>query len=255
MSLTYLEIDQARADYTALPDDVRRTFDERLMQSWLYHDHMLEGVVLTESDITRALRGRPCRNYCDGLVQKSLRRMMGCIHQFESDAQMGVEISLDWIKDLHRQMCDEGDEAAGRYRKRDTSPGVYHLDVVPSKSISYYFHKFLDDWESELSGYHPIRAAAMAHWEFMRVFPFDDRTGIVGRLMMNYILMKNYYPPAIIHANDRHNYFTALNGHRTDLVPVVVDAIKGTIDAARLFDRRYHQLTQSAPAHQHQIAM
>ncbi len=241
MSLTYLEIDQARTDYTALPTDVRRQFDERLIQSWLYHDHMLEGVVLSESDITRALSRRPCRNYCDGLIHKSLRRMKGCIHQLEADAADGVELSLEWIKQLHRSMCDADDEAAGRYRKRNTSPGVYHLDVVPSASISYYFHRFMEEWEDELCRMHPIRAAAIAHWEFMRVFPFDERTGIVGRLMMNYILTKNFYPPAVIHANDRHHYFAALNGHRTDMVPVVVEAMKGTITAARLFSERVAQ--------------
>lgn len=260
MSLTYLEIDQARADYLELSDELRQAFDERLFQSWLYHDHMLEGVVLTESDIHRALIGRPCRNYCDGLVQKSLRRMRGAIHQLEADARSGVDISMDWLKDLHRQMCDVDDEHAGRYRKRDTSPGVYHLDVIPHKSISYYFHKFLEEWETELRGLHPIRAAAMAHWEFMRVFPFDERTGIVGRLMMNYILIKNFYPPAIVHANDRHHYFDALNGHRADMVPVVVEAMKGTIEAARVFrvraeQQRLEQQRLEQQARRHQFAM
>ncbi len=245
MSLTYLEIDQARADYAELPDSIRQAFDERLNQSWLYHDHMLEGVVLTQSDITRALQGRPCRNYCDGLTQKSLRRMKTCIHKLEDDAAQGVELSLDWIKELHKMMCDDDDEAAGRYRQRNTSPGVYHLSVVPSKSISYYFHKFLEIWDEELAGVHPIRAAAIAHWEFMRVFPFDERTGIVGRLMMNYVLIKNFYPPAVIHATDRHHYFAALNGHRADMVPVVAEAIRGTIEAARAFEQ--HQLDRDRP--------
>ena len=213
---------------------------------------MLEGVVLTESDITRALSRCPCRSYCDELVYKSLRRMKGCIQQLEVDAADSVGLSLEWLKDLHRGLCDADDEAAGRYRSRNTSPGVYHLDVVASSHISYYFHRFLDEWETELSRMHPIRAAAMAHWEFMRVFPFDERTGIVGRLMMNYILTKNFYPPAIIHANDRHHYFAALNGHRDDMVPVVVEAMKGTIAAARVFTQ---QVSQPSDLDQRRAAM
>ncbi|MFW5968116.1 MAG: Fic family protein [Persicimonas sp.] len=238
MSLTYLEVDQARSDYAALTDDVRQAFEERLVQSWLYHDHMLEGVVLTESDIHRAIDGRPCRNYCDRRTQKSLRRMRGCIHKLYGDADQDRELSLEWLRDLHERMCDDDDEKAGRYRQRETSPGVYHLDVVGPDSISYHFRKLLDDWRDELSTMHPIRAAALAHWEFMRVFPFDERTGIVGRLMMNYILIKNYYPPAVIHASDRHRYFGALDGSRAEMVPVVVEAIRGTIEAARAFRDR-----------------
>lgn len=250
MSLAYLEIDQARSEYTALPAEIRREFDARLLQSWLYHDQMLEGVVLTQGDITRALDGRPCRNYCDRVIHKSLRRMMGRIERMEEDARAGVEVSGAWIKELHRALCDAEDPAAAAYRTRNTSPGVYHLDVVPGKKVEAAFEAFLTTWETNLRALHPIRAAALAHHEFMRVFPFDGRTGVVGRLMMNYILTKNFYPPAIIHASDRHYYFAALNGHPSDMVPVLVEAMKGTIEAAQAFRRDFEGQERA-----HRIAM
>lgn len=239
MSLAYFEIDQARHDYTSMRSDARRAFDDLLAKSWLYHDHMLEGVVLTESDITRALSARPCRNYCDRVVQDSLRRMKGRIDRMEEDAANGVELSLDWLAEAHQSLCDADDERAGVFRTRNTSPGVYHLDVIPAVEISEAFQAFIQRWESEWSKLHPIRAAALAHHEFMRVFPYDGRTGMVGRLMMNYILVKNFYPPAVIHANNRHYYFGALNGHSSDMVPILVEAIRGTIDAARFFEQRF----------------
>ncbi|AWV87894.1 Fic family protein [Bradymonas sediminis] len=254
MSLAYLEIDQARSEYTALPAEIRREFDARLIQSWLYHDHMLEGVVLTQADITRALEGRPCRNYCDRVIHQSLRRMLARIEQMDDDARAGVEVSGTWVKNLHRSLCDDEDPAAAAFRTRNTSPGVYHLDVVPGKEIAQAFENFLMRWETEFRGLHPIRAAALAHHEFMRVFPFDGRTGVVGRLMMNYILTKNFYPPAIIHASDRHHYFAALNGHPSDMVPVLVEAMKGTIEAARAF-RREFEAHDRARHQSHRIAM
>ena len=104
----------------------------------------------------------------------------------------------------------------------------------------------MDTYEQELASYHPIRAAAIAHWEYMKVFPFDERSGVVGRLMMNHVLITNGYPPAIIHAMDRHHYFAALDGNRTDLVPVVVDAVRSTIEAARVFSRQHGETAQLA---------
>lgn len=233
MNLAYLEVDHQRNSYTHMPASVRKVFMERLVLSWLYHEHALDGVVLTSTDLSRALEGLPARNYCDAQTQLSLRRMKNCIEYIERSAARGDDLSNDWIKDLHTRMCADADENAGRYRKRDTSPGVYNLTVSPAASISYYFRKFEEMYNEELSGCHPIRAAAIAHWEFMRVFPFDERTGMVGRLMMNFLLLRNGYPPAIIHAHDRHHYFAALNGYRTDLVPVVVNAVSATIQAAR----------------------
>lgn len=235
MNLTYLEIDHQRSHYDQLTGPARHAFMDRLIFSWLYHDHALEGVVLTDRDIWRALSGQPVRNYCDGLVQKSLLRQRDIALSFFDRTRRPEALTIDFIKQLHCQLCDDGDEAAGRYRKRDTSPGVYNLHVVPHASISYYFRKFMDIFENELSLYHPVRAAAIAHWEFMKVFPFNEKSGIVGRLMMNYLLVRAGYPPAIIHAHDRHLYFSALDGGRMDLVPLVVDAISSAVDAAREF--------------------
>ena len=236
MNLTYLEIDHQRSHYDRMTGPARKAFMDRLIFSWLYHDHALEGVVLTQADITRALSCQPVRNYCDGVVQKSLRRQREIALSFFDADERPEELTMAYIKSLHAALCDGNDDAAGRYRKRDTSPGVYNLSVVPNGSISYHFRKFLDTWRSELVHLHPVRGAAIAHWEFMKVFPFDHRTGMAGRLMMNYLLVRAGYPPAIIHAHDRHLYFSALDGKRDDLVPVVVSAISAAIEAARCFD-------------------
>lgn len=235
MNLTYLEIDHQRSTYHSLTQSAQNSFMERLVLSWLYHDHALDGVVLTPGDLDRALNGMPARNYCEGMVLHSLRALKDTIDFVHKSAERGDELTIDWLREVHIRLCPDTDETAGRYRKRDTSPGVYHLDVAPANSISYHFHKFVDTFHQELSATHPVRQAGMAHHDFMRVFPFDERTGMVGRLMLNFILLKNNFPPAIIHATDRHLYFGALNGHRSDLVPVVADAVRSTISAAHAF--------------------
>ena len=238
MNLTYLEIDHQRSSYEDVADSYRSEFFERLAMSWLYHDHALEGVVVGPEDLDRAMEGMLCRNYCDGRLLHSLRAMRDAIDYIHESAARGDELSLDWLRDVHQRLCPEDVDCAGRYRKRDTSPGVYHLDVAPANSISYHIHKFIETFESELKTMHPVRQAAIAHWEFMKVFPFDERTGVVGRLMLNFILLKHRFPPAIIHATDRHLYFSALGGHRTDVVPVVADAVRATITAAKAFQQR-----------------
>ncbi|WP_158542482.1 Fic family protein [Lujinxingia litoralis] len=244
MNLTYLEVDHQRSIYTGMPEELRASFMERLKLSWLYHDHALEGVVLTPEELSRALGRMPCRTYCESVTQHGLRALDTAIDFLHQSAERGDELSIDWLRELHKMLAMPGDEAGGRYRKRDTSPGVYHLNVAPASSISYHFHKFMDVYDEELCHLHPIRQAALAHWEFMRVFPFDERTGVVGRLMLNFLLLKHRFPPAIIHSSERHNYFAALNGHRNDLVPVTIDAIRATLHAASGFRR------QAASSHQ-----
>lgn len=240
MNLTYLEIDYSRSTYDAMSPTMRAAFTHKLLISWLYHEHALEGVVLSEEDIDRALTNKPCRNYCDGRTQRSQQMLHRAILSLlDGPRDAGKSMDMEWLKQLHTDMSDPQSDQAGRYRKRDSSPGVYNLDVVPHASISYYLRKFMTMYEEQLIHMHPVRAAALAHWEFMRVFPFDERTGLVGRLMLNYILISNDYPPAIIHANDRHLYFAALSSHPNDLVPLIVESIKATIGAAEHFSQSY----------------
>ncbi|KHJ39077.1 adenosine monophosphate-protein transferase SoFic [Pedobacter glucosidilyticus] len=58
---------------------------------------------------------------------------------------------------------------------------------------------------------HPVKLAAMLHYKFVRIHPFDDGNGRVSRLLMNYVLLKHNYPPIIIKSADKQNYLRALH--------------------------------------------
>ena len=58
---------------------------------------------------------------------------------------------------------------------------------------------------------HPFILAALLHYKFVRIHPFDDGNGRISRLLMNYVLLKNNLPPIVIKSSDKKNYLTALN--------------------------------------------
>jgi Fic family protein len=65
--------------------------------------------------------------------------------------------------------------------------------------------------EDEKKELHPAIIAAMLHYKFVRIHPFDDGNGRIARLLMNYVLLKNNLPPVIIKSSDKKNYLFALN--------------------------------------------
>ena len=58
---------------------------------------------------------------------------------------------------------------------------------------------------------HPVEIAALIHYKFVRIHPFDDSNGRTSRLLMNYVLLRFGYPPVIIKSADKKNYLNALN--------------------------------------------
>ncbi len=58
---------------------------------------------------------------------------------------------------------------------------------------------------------HALWLATMIHYKFVRIHPFDDGNGRVARLIMNYILLKNNFPPLIIKSADKKGYLKALH--------------------------------------------
>lgn len=56
----------------------------------------------------------------------------------------------------------------------------------------------------------PLKAGAYLHARFENIHPFADGNGRVGRTLLNYWLMINNYPPAIIYEEDKRSYYEAL---------------------------------------------
>lgn len=76
----------------------------------------------------------------------------------------------------------------------------------------------LVDWynEAEQSGkFTPIELAAMFHYRYIRIHPFEDGNGRIARLMVNYILTRHSYPMIVVRSRKKNDYLEAL--HKTDL--------------------------------------
>ncbi len=72
-------------------------------------------------------------------------------------------------------------------------------------------------------------AAAKAHYDLVLIHPFDDGNGRMARLLMNLILIKHGFPPAIIKTEDKANYFSALRQADGGQFDVFAEYISGCV--------------------------
>ncbi len=69
--------------------------------------------------------------------------------------------------------------------------------------------------EEEKGELNPLELAALFHYRYIRIHPFEDGNGRIARLLVNYILHRHGYPMIIVRSDDKENYLRIL--HQCDV--------------------------------------
>lgn len=111
------------------------------------------------------------------------------------------------------------DEGPGAFRRHDITPFAGGMTPPPWTDVPAQVH----EWATAADRFgHQVRAGTIGaedipvtlaglHCEFERIHPFLDGNGRAGRLVLNLILVRLGYPPAIVFKRDRSRYLTALD--------------------------------------------
>ncbi|MBM7624258.1 Fic family protein [Sporohalobacter salinus] len=73
------------------------------------------------------------------------------------------------------------------------------------------------------------------HTDLVKIHPFIDGNGRTARLLLNFELMKNGYPPVIIRNEDRVSYYESLDkahttGDHEDFIKIIRKALNRSLD-------------------------
>jgi hypothetical protein len=112
-------------------------------------------------------------------------------------------------------------ETPGSFREHDIHPFPSGMTPPPWTDVPAAIRTWLDDLGDITAASRPIEAVAHAHSQFERIHPFLDGNGRAGRLLLNLVLVRLGYAPAIINKRDRTKYLRALQAaDRGDPAPL-----------------------------------
>ena len=127
------------------------------------------------------------------------------------------KISHETIRETHDELLENIDARKG-YRTTDVRVFKANFKSTPAPYVKTDMNLLLK-WYCENKGMlHPFILATIFHHKFEKIHPFMDGNGRTGRMLLNYILLKNNHPPIIIRKKNRLAYLEKL--HKADECPL-----------------------------------
>ncbi|VDK76616.1 unnamed protein product [Dibothriocephalus latus] len=178
----------------------------------IYHSNAIEGNTLSLAQTRAVLETRIAVGGKSLQEQNEVLGLDAAFRFLNTTLLKGssAPIELGDLLELHRRILSFVDlTEAGRFRETQ----VFVADhTPPAAEIIPQLMEELMTWvnSEEAAELHPIEQAALAHWKLVYIHPFYDGNGRTARLLMNLILMRVGFPPAIIRKEDRHLYYETL---------------------------------------------
>lgn len=228
-------IDHAKSlidKHRPLSKSIVNRLHEQMVIEWTYNSNAIEGNTLTLKETRLVLqegitvKNKSLQEYLETINHKS------AIEFVEELALSKSKITQRNIREIHNLVLKGIDSNySGKYR--DLNIRITGSSHTPPDSlkIKELMARFVD--KKLNSKEHPIVEAAIAHFELVHIHPFVDGNGRTARLLMNLILIKKGYFPAIILKNDRQKYYDVLEkahkGNINDFIFFMARSLERTI--------------------------
>ncbi len=105
---------------------------------------------------------------------------------------------------------------------RDSEVRIVGSELIPPKpgEVPGLLDSLFGSFRTERKALHPVELASFLHNGLVKIHPFTDGNGRTARLLMDWVLLRNRFPPAIIEVTNKERYYKAIeNADRGDQKP------------------------------------
>lgn len=195
-----------------IPGIAIKKIAEQLAIEWTYNSNSIEGNTLTLRETQLILQ--------EGITIKgvSLREHFEAVNH---DKAINYVVSLckpNYVLDTKDILAVHAlvlrsieDQDAGRIRNAGLRISGANFTPPNAIKVPDLLDGLVDYINKNPEHLNSLELASVFHHRFVWIHPFFDGNGRTVRLIMNLLLMRDGFPPAIILRNDRKKYYDALN--------------------------------------------
>jgi len=264
--MKYLNVKKALEAWRGLQplsEKDRERLSRRFTVDFNYNSNHLEGNTLTygQTEIL-LLFGKVIGEADVRDVQEMTASNVGLKMMTEEAAVKQMPLTQNFIRTLHKTLLREdytvhrnlpdGQQTsyvihAGQYKTRPNSVITRCGDRFEYASPAETPGLMTDlvDWynaaeqEGKLS---PVELAALFHYRYIRIHPFEDGNGRIARLLVNFILTRHDYPMIVVRSRNKSEYIEALHRADIEVGPVPSDGAHADIRDIRPFLKYFNEL-------------
>jgi Fic family protein len=195
-----------------LPQIALRKIQEALSIEWTYNSNSIEGNTLTLQETQLVLqegitiKGKSLREHFEAKNHEL------ALNHFYTLIKPNYQLNASDILDLHRYVLRSIEEDyAGRLRTSGLRISGANFIPPNALKVSGLLDELIQFVVNNPLQLNDIELATVFHHKFVWIHPFFDGNGRTVRLVMNLLLLKVGFTPAIILSTDRKKYYAALN--------------------------------------------
>ncbi len=216
--------------------------NKRFIANYVFETNALEGNSLTLKNVSEILFEHRIS------TAKNLREIYDAQNSYNTFLwlqQTRTQINHDLILKIHSQLLQNIDDRLGYRDVPIILLGKPLAKLSSPEKIYEDMTKLLEWYQQNETLLHPLELAFKFHAQFEKIHPFCDGNGRVGRLLLNYILLKKNYFPLIIRKTSRSQYIKTLAAaDRKKYIPLLRFALLNYKKTFRNFFEIYYRYAQ-----------
>lgn len=214
--------------YTASPgkEALLTLLNEAEIAEQVYNSNAIENSTLTLEETEKILLQIDLDRYITEREIFEAKNLARVVTYIDTRAK-AQELTLEVILSLHKMLiANIRDDIAGRFRKENEFVRVGSHIAPNPKEIINRLEKMLMEYNTT-NNENIIKRIAKLHLAFEYTHPFCDGNGRIGRVLNNYLLIREGFVPINIKFIDRKKYYEAFAEFDSDGTTTTMEEIVG----------------------------